>query len=76
MLRLLRSWFKPKYKNIKEFEYSAKGFTQAKRWAKTQPHPFLINLTLWDYVDNAFINSEYKLYEINKSKEENERTVR
>ena len=68
MFRLLRKWFTPNYKNIHKFEYSPSGFQKAKRWAKGQPHPFLINLTLWDYVDSGFIDSEYKLHEINKAK--------
>ena len=70
MFKVLRKWFTPSYKNIKRFEYSPEGFQKAKRWAKAQPHPFLINLTLWDYVDNGWIDSEYKLHEINKIKEE------
>lgn len=69
MLRLLRKWFTPKYKAITKFEYSPSGFQKAKRWAKAQPHPFLNNLSLWDYVDSGFIDSEYKLNEINKVKQ-------
>jgi hypothetical protein len=70
MLRVLRRLFTPKYKNINKFDYSPEGFQKAKRWAKVQPHPFLINLTLWDYVDTGWIDSEHKLHEINKIKEE------
>ena len=75
MINLLRKWFTPKYKNITEFEYSPSGFQKAKRWAKAQPHPFLINITLWDFVDSGWIDSEYKLHEINKAKSDG-RTVR
>lgn len=72
MFRLLEKWFAPKYKGISKFEYSPTGFQKARRWAKGQPHPFLINLSLWDYVDNGFYDSEYKLNEINKVKENGE----
>jgi len=70
MFKVLRRWFTPSYKNINKFDYSPEGFQKAKRWAKAQPHPFLINLTLWDYVDGGWIDSEYKLHEINKIKQE------
>jgi hypothetical protein len=70
MFKVLRKWFTPSYKNINKFDYSPDGFQKAKRWAKAQPHPFLINLTLWDYVDSGWIDSEYKLHEINKIKQQ------
>jgi hypothetical protein len=70
MFKVLRKWFTPSYKNINKFDYSPEGFQKAKRWAKAQPHPFLINLTLWDYVDSGWIDSEYKLHEINKIKQQ------
>ncbi len=69
MFRLIRRWFTPSYTNLVKFEYSPKGFQKAKRWAKVRPHPFLINLNLWDYVNSEFIDSEHKLAEINKRKE-------
>jgi len=71
MIRFLRKLFTPSYKSINKFEYSPRGFTQAKNWAKAQPHPYLNNLTLWDYVHSGWIDSEYKLHEINKYKNEN-----
>ena len=70
MLRILRKWFSPSYKNIDQFEYSPSGFQKAKRWAKGQPHPFLNNLSLWDHVHNNWIDSEHKLHQINKNKKE------
>ena len=70
MIRFLRKLFTPRHKHINEFEYSPKGFTQAKKWAKAQPHPYLINGSLWDYVHSGWIDSEYKLHEINKYKNE------
>lgn len=74
MLRVLRRWFTPKYKDINEFYYSPEGFKKAKRWAKGQSHPFLINLTLWDYVNNSWDNSEDKLHKINKYKNQSRYT--
>ena len=62
MFRLLRKWF------------GASKFHKAKRWAKSQPHPFLNNLSLWDYVHNNWIDPEHKLHQINKKK--NGRTIR
>ena len=70
MLRLLRKWFTPTYKEIPEFEWSPSGFNKAKRWAKAQPHPEVPRLSLWDYVDSGWIDSEYKLHQINKIKKE------
>jgi len=69
MLRILRKWFTPRYNNISKFEYSPSGFQKAMRWAKGQPHPFLNNLSLWDYVHNNWMDSEHKLHEINKIKQ-------
>mgnify|MGYP006906402832 FL=1 len=75
MFRLLRKWFTPSYKDIQKFEYSPRGFEKAKRWAKGQPHPEVEHLSLWSYVDKNWIDSEHKLTEINKAKQ-NVRTVR
>ena len=64
LIRKARSWFQPKHKG--PFEYSAEGFTKAKRWAKNQPHPYIKNQSLWSFVDSGWIDSEHKLHEINK----------
>jgi len=69
LIRLIKSWFLPKHKGA--FEYSSTGFKKAKRWAKNQPHPNLPDhpsISLWDYVESNWIDSEYKLSEINKVK--------
>ena len=71
MLRLIRSWFTPTYKDIEQFEWSSNGFKKAKRWAKTQPHPEMPDnsgLTLWDFVKGDWLDSEHKLHQINKIK--------
>lgn len=71
MFRLIRKWFTPSYKSIHKFPYSPSGFEKARRWAKSQPHPEVPRLSLWDFVDNNWMDSEYKLNEINKIKEQN-----
>ena len=76
ILRKIRSWFLPKHKGA--FKYSPEGFIKAKRWAKNQPHPNLPDhpsQSLWDYVKSNWIDSEYKLNEINKVKTNKNKTV-
>ena len=54
------------------FGWSSTEFQKAKKWAKTAPHPEYPNnpkYSLWDYVNNRWIDSEYKLSEINKRKQ-------
>jgi hypothetical protein len=75
MFRLIRKWFTPSYKDIQKFEYSPEGFQKAKRWAKTQRHPKMPKrhgLTLWDFVKDGWIDSEHKLHQINKIKQNHE----
>lgn len=53
------------------FEWTPEDFTKARRWAKNQDHPHFPGhprLSLWDHVNSNFIDSEYKLHEINKRK--------
>lgn len=38
----------------------------AKEWAKNQSHPFLINLTLWDYFTDNYHTEESLINSINK----------
>mgnify|MGYP001252215835 FL=1 len=76
ILRKIRSWLLPKHDG--EFEYSPEGFTKARRWAKNQPHPHLPDhpaRSLWDYVSGNWIDSEYKLNEINKVKTNKNKTI-
>jgi len=70
MLKKIKNWLFPKFE-VGEFPYSPEGFEMAKKWAKRQPHPKLPDyprLTLWDMVKGNWIDSEYKLSEINKLK--------
>jgi|TARA_R110002060_G_scaffold52792_2_gene63544 hypothetical protein len=76
LFKTIRSWFLPKHKGA--FPYSTDGFIKAKRWAKTQPHPKLPDhpsQSLWNYVSSNWIDSEYKLNEINKVKTNKNKTI-
>ena len=60
------------------FPYSTEGFNKAKRWAKNQSHPNLPDhpsQSLWDYVQSNWIDSEYKLNEINKVKTKKNKSI-
>jgi len=64
MIRIIRSWFT---KNpTREYRWCPKDFESAKKWAKSQPHPHQINLSLWDYVSSDRLESEEKLSIINQ----------
>ena len=72
---LFRNWirglFTPEYEE--PFGWSPEDFNKARRWARNQPHPKFPDhprMSLWDYVSNNWIDSEYKLHEINKRRVE------
>jgi len=70
MLKKIKNWLFPSFPEG-DFPWSPEGFNLAKRWAKRQPHPKFPDhprFTLWDHVKNNWIDSEYKLNEINKLK--------
>lgn len=70
MLKKLKNWLFPNFPDG-DFVWSPEGFELAKRWAKRHPHPQHPDhpsLSLWDYVNGNWIDSEYKLHEINKRK--------
>ena len=76
IIRKVKSWFLPIHKG--EFPYSPEGFVMARRWAKNQPHPKLPDhpsQSLWNYVESNWIDSEYKLNEINKVKTNKNKTI-
>ena len=67
----IRGLFLPEHKG--PFGWSPEEFKKARRWAKNQPHPRFPDhprMSLWDYVSNNWIDSEYKLHEINKRRVE------
>ena len=69
----IRSWFLPKHEGT--FGWSPEEFVKARRWAKTQPHPSVPQLSLWDFVSSNWIDSEYKLNEINKVKTNKNKSI-
>ena len=76
LIRKVKSWFQAKHEG--EFPYSPEGFVKARRWAKNQPHPKLPDhpsQSLWNYVESNWIDSEYKLHEINKVKTKQNKSI-
>jgi hypothetical protein len=49
----------------KKLTYNVKDYKMGKRWAKSQPHPYLKNKTLWEHVYDKR-ESTYTLDNINK----------
>lgn len=53
----IRSFFVKK--PSRELLWNTKDFSLAKKWAKSKPHPFLKDKTLWDFCkienDNVYI---------------------
>ena len=67
----IRSFFIPSHEG--PFGWSPEEFKKARRWSMNQPHPKFPDhprMSLWDYVNNNWIDSEYKLHEINKRRVE------
>ena len=76
LFKTIKSWFLPNHEGL--FPYSTDGFIKAKRWAKNQSHPKLPDhpsQSLWSYVSSNWIDSEYKLNEINKVKTNKNKTI-
>lgn len=76
LLKKIKNWFLPVYEGA--FGWSPEEFKKARRWSKNQPHPKFPDhprMSLWDFVDNNFIDSEMKLHEINKVKQNSKSTI-
>jgi|TARA_Y100000389_G_scaffold87099_1_gene83706 hypothetical protein len=73
LYRKIRNWFLPKHEG--PFGWSPEEFQKARRWAKSHPHPTVPQLSLWDFVNSNHIDSEYKLNEINKVKQNSKSTI-
>jgi len=73
LIRKAKNWFAPKHDGA--YGWSPEEFTKARRWAKNQPHPEHPRWSLWDYVDSNWIDSEYKLNEINKVKTNKKKAI-
>jgi len=52
-------------KPTKKLTWSCEDYVWGKKWAKTQPHPFKKNKTLWDFVYDKY-ESTYTIDNLNK----------
>lgn len=59
----VRSWFAKQ--PTKKLTYNIEDYKMGKRWAKSQPHPYLKDKTLWEHVYDRR-ESTYTLDNINK----------
>jgi len=59
----VRGWFAKQ--PTKKLTYNVEDYKMGKRWAKSQPHPYLKNKTLWEHVYDKR-ESTYTLDNINK----------
>jgi hypothetical protein len=59
----VRGWFAKQ--PTKKLTYNVKDYKMGKKWAKSQPHPYLKNKTLWEHVYDKR-ESTYTLDNINK----------
>ena len=59
----VRSWFAKQ--PTKKLTYNVEDYKMGKKWAKSQPHPYLKNKTLWEHVYDKR-ESTYTLDNINK----------
>jgi len=76
LIRKVKNWFIPKHDE--PYGWSPEEFIKARRWAKNQHHPKFPGhpkLSLWDYVNSNWIDSEYKLNEINKVKTKKKKAI-
>jgi len=63
ILMTVRSFFIKR--PTKKLTWSCEDYVWAKKWAKTQPHPFKKNKTLWDFVYDKY-ESTYTIDNLNK----------
>jgi hypothetical protein len=59
----VRGWFAKQ--PTKKLTYNVEDYKMGKKWAKSQPHPYLKNKTLWEHVYDKR-ESTYTLDNINK----------
>lgn len=59
----IRGWFAKR--PTKKLTYTVEDFEMGKKWALSQPHPYLKNKTLWEHVYDRR-ESTYTLDNINK----------
>lgn len=59
----IRSWFAKK--PTKKLTWTCEDYAMGKKWALSQPHPFMKNKTMWDFVYDHR-DSTYTIDNINK----------
>jgi hypothetical protein len=59
----IKSWFVKK--PTKKLRWSCEDYVIGKKWAKTQPHPFIKGKTMWDLVYDKY-DSTYTIDNLNK----------
>lgn len=63
ILMKIRSWFVKK--PTKKLTWNCEDYSLGKRWALSQPHPFIKGKTMWDFVYD-YRDSTYTIDNINK----------
>lgn len=63
LMMKLRSWFAEK--PTRKLTWSCEDYVLGKKWAVTQPHPFIKGKTLWDFVYDKQ-ESAYTIDNLNK----------
>jgi hypothetical protein len=58
-----RSWFAKK--PTKKLSWSCEDYMNGKKWARSQPHPFIKGKTMWDLVYDKY-DSTYTIDNLNK----------
>jgi len=59
----IKSWFVKKPTN--KLTWSREDYIMGKRWAQSQPHPFIKGKTMWDLVYDKY-DSTYTIDNLNK----------
>ena len=59
----IKSWFTKK--PTKKLRWSCEDYMIGKKWAKSQPHPFIKGKTMWDLVYDKY-DSTYTIDNLNK----------
>jgi hypothetical protein len=59
----VRSWFAEKPK--RKLTWTSEDYVAGKKWALSQPHPFIKGKTLWDFVYDKY-ESTYTIDNLNK----------
>lgn len=63
LIMKIRSWFAKR--PTKKLTWTCEDYIMGKRWALSQPHPFIKGKTMWDFVYD-YRESTYTIDNINK----------